>query len=316
MKNKTIKTIAALSALVTTSIHIINRIQYSVCTIKNILPSEANQFYEWRFGKIYYTKKGSGNPILVIHDLTTGSSHYEYHRIIDDLSKTNEVYAIDLLGYGQSEKPDMTYTNYLYVQLIIDFIKNVIGRKTDIIVSGDSSPVLVMACHNDPEVFNKLLFINPQSLFKLNQIPSKQTKVLKLLLDTPILGTFIFNVLTNRHFMEKEFYQKYFYNPMKVEEEYILSYLEASHLPDYHSKYTFASYVGRYMNTNIIHALKEINHSIFIIAGKEKEDINTIIENYEYYNNSIETAFVPKTKHLPHLESPKEVLQQIRIFFD
>ena len=33
------------------------------------------------------------------------------------------------------------------------------------------------------------------------------------------------------------------------------------------------------MNLNILHALKEVNHSIFIIAGREKKDIKTIVEN-------------------------------------
>ena len=177
MKNKA-KIIITLTGLVTVSIHVLNRVQYSLTTVKNILGCPENNFYEWRFGKIRYTKHGNGTPLLLIHDLTVGSSGYEFNKITNELSKTHEIYTIDLLGYGLSDKPNMTYTNYLYVQLIIDFIKNVIGRKADIIATGDSAPVAVMACHNDPEVFNRLIFINPQNLFKLNQIPSKQTKIL------------------------------------------------------------------------------------------------------------------------------------------
>lgn len=316
MKNKTLRTILVLGSLVTASIHILNKIQYGQCQKKNILTNKNRHEYEWRFGKISYTKKGNGAPLLVVHDLTVGSSFYEYHRIVDELSKTNEVYSIDLLGYGLSDKPDITYTNYLYVQLLIDFIKNIIGKKTDIIATGDSAPIAIMACHNDPEVFNKLVFINPQNLFRLNQIPSKQTKLLKLLIETPILGTFIYNILTMKHFLEEDFYQSYFSNPMNVKEEYISSYLEASHLPDYHAKYVFASYTGKYMNTNILHALKEINHSIYIIAGENKEDNLTTVENYEYYNNAIETAFIPKTKQLPHLEKPEEAIAQIQLFLN
>lgn len=312
MKNKSLKTILALGTIVTASIHILNRIQYSRCQKNNF--KKSNVFnYEWRFGKISYTKKGNGSPVVVIHDLTAGSSSYEYHSVIEELSHTNEVYSIDLLGYGLSDKPDMTYTNYLYVQLLIDFIKNVIGKKADIIATGDSAPIAVMACHNDPEVFNRLIFINPQSLFWLNQIPSKQTKLLKLFIETPIFGTFVYNILTMRHFIEEDFYHKYFCNPMKVKEEDILSYLEAAHTSYYHTKYAFASYTAKYMNTNIVHALKEINHSIYIIAGKEKEENQTIVENYKYYNNSIETFYIDQTRHLPHLEKPEEVLTQLQI---
>ena len=145
MKHK-IKTFLVLSGITTCVIHIVNRIQYSLYTVKNYLKISNNSYYEWRFGKIRYIKKGSGSPILLIHDLTVGSSVYEFHQIIDSLAEHHEVYAIDLLGYGLSDKPDMTYTNYLYVQLIIDFIKNSITKKTDIIATGDSCQIAVMAC--------------------------------------------------------------------------------------------------------------------------------------------------------------------------
>lgn len=313
MKHKT-RTMIILTALVTATLHLINKLMFSFSTIKDFLSCKENQYYEWRFGKVRYIKKGTGTPLLLVHDLTPGSSLYEYHKLIESLSKTYEVYALDLLGYGLSDKPNMTYTNYLYVQLLNDFIKNMIGKKTDVIATGDSSPIMIMIGHNDPELVNRMIFINPQSLYQLNQIPSKRTKLLKLLIELPILGTFIYNILTTRETIEKTFLSDYFYNCSNIKDEYVDAYLESCHTCDANAKYTFSSYMGRYMNTNIIHALKEINHGIYIIAGKEKEDIQTVVDNYLYYNNSIETVFLPKTKHLPHLESPEDVLAQIELF--
>lgn len=68
------------------------------------------------------------------------------------------------------------------------------------------------------------------------------------------------------------------------------------------------------MNTNVIHSLKEINNSILMIGGAGKKEIETILENYVYYNQSIETTYLSETKHLPQLESPDKVLEQIRLF--
>ncbi len=313
MKNK-IKTLMILSCLTTAAMHIINRMNYSLYTIKNCLKFSENNYYEWRFGKIRYMKKGSGFPLLLLHDFTVGSSAFEFHKIIDELSLNYEVYAIDLLGYGLSDKPNLTYTNYLYVQLIIDFIKNVITKKTNIVATGDSIQIALMACHNDPEAINKMIFINPKNLYDLNQIPSKQTKLLKIILETPVIGTFIYNLLTNKTSMENTFRRNYFYNPINIEEKDILSYLESAHLPDHSSKYIFASYIAKYTNTNIIHALKEINHSIYIIGGEAEQDIHTTIENYVYYNNAIESAFIPYTKHLPHMEAPEKIINYIHTF--
>lgn len=313
LKNK-IRTFILLSFITTAAIHIINRIQYSLYTVKNYLQYKNNNYYEWRFGKLRYIKEGNGTPTLLIHDLTVGSSIYEFSKIINSLSNNHEVFAIDLLGYGLSDKPNMTYTNYLYVQLVNDFIKNIIGKKADIIATGSSSQIAIMACHNDPENINKMIFINPQSLYESNQIPSKQTKVFKLLLEIPVIGTFIYNLFTNKASIEKTFKKEYFYNPLNIEDKDILAYVEAAHLPDHSSRHVFASYVGKYINTNIIHALKEINHSIYIIGGASKEDIRTTLENYLYYNSAIESSYIPYSKHLPHLETPENVINHIEMF--
>lgn len=313
MNKKTLTTIAALAGLTTVTLHIINKVQFKLSTKEELLLNSKNQYYEWRFGKIKYTKKGKGAPLLLIHDLTAGSSSYEFHEIIDQLSETREVYAMDLLGYGLSDKPYITYTNYLYVQSIIDFIKNVIGKKTDIIATGDSAAIAVMAAHNDGEVIGKLCLINPQSLSKLNQIPGKRKKLLKFLIDTPILGTFVYNMLTNKEAFYKTFETEYFYDANLISEQDIIAYVEAAHLLDGSARYSYASHISRFMNANIIHALKQINHSIYILNGENKEEADEISNSYVYYNPAVEVFTVENTKQLPHLENAEAVLNLLSL---
>ena len=161
-KNKhRLVTLGILFTVATGIIYLINRIVFASATLKDLLKSSADNYYNWRFGKIYYKKKGSGSPILLIHDLTVYSSVYEWKNLIDKLSKDHTVYVLDLLGCGRSDKPRITYTNYLYVQLISDFIKNVIHEKTDIMASGYSSSLTILACHNEPFLFGKIFLENP-----------------------------------------------------------------------------------------------------------------------------------------------------------
>lgn len=312
--NKKLATAIILSAFSISTMHIMNRIHTSLCTVKNLLGNSENNYYEWRFGKIRYQKKGSGTPLLFIHDLTAGSSNYEYHRLINNLTDKHEIYSIDLLGYGLSDKPSMTYTGNIYEQLISDFIKNVICKRASVIVTGESVPFSIMSCHNNPELYNKLICINPQNLYLQNQIPSKQTKLLKFFFELPIVGTFTYHIFTSKYVIRKAFEEDYFYQPGEIKEKYIYNYLEAAHTGKYYSKTAFASYIGKYMNMNILHELKEINNSILMIGGAKEKDIETTIENYKYYNPAIETVYIPETKHLPHMESPDEILKQITMF--
>lgn len=312
--NKKLTTAIMLTGTSAAAIHGINRIHTSLCTVKRLLDNSENFYYEWRFGKIRYQRKGSGSPLLFIHDLTVGSSNYEYHRLINNLTETHTIYSLDLLGYGMSDKPPMTYTNNLYEQLITDFVKSVIGKKTSVVVTGESVPFVIVACHNDPDIFNKIICINPQSLFLQNQIPSKQTNLFKLLIETPVLGTFIYHLFSNRLSIEKAFFKTYFCDHDEIKEKYIYNYLEAAHLDDYNAKYSFASYIAKYMNINILHELKEINNSILMIGGEKEKDMHTIISNYKYYNPAIEDCYIPNTKHLPQLEAPDEILEQLRTF--
>ena len=249
---KRIKVIVVLTGLTLGTLHIINRVITSTAIVKELLSKKNSNTFKWRFGEIHYTRRGTGKPVLLIHNLTTGSSSYEFRKIENELAKVNEVYTIDLLGYGLSDKPNVTYTNYFFVELVTEFIKKVIGKRTDIITSGDSSAIAVMACHNNPDIIHKMIFINPQDVAKLSQIPNKKTKMLKILMELPIIGTFIYNIFINKKNISNKFINEYYYCPGKIEEEDIEAYFEASHYKDYSSKYATASYLGNYTNINII----------------------------------------------------------------
>ena len=70
-------TISILITLTSLAIALINKFINASATLKNILHPDKEQHYDWRFGKIFYTKEGTGKPILLIHDLTPARSSYK-----------------------------------------------------------------------------------------------------------------------------------------------------------------------------------------------------------------------------------------------
>lgn len=311
-KNKLL-TLLILSASATSVTAFINKCIKISATSKNHLDNNHSHCYHWRLGDIHYTKCGTGKPLLLIHDLHSSSSNYEWKEIIELLKDQYTIYAIDLLGCGKSEKPYLTYTNYLYVQLISEFIKSEIGHRTDVIVTGKSASLAVMACNYNADLFNNIMIINPESMSSTSQIPNKYAKLYKTFLDLPVIGTLIYNIANNKESIKKDFIQKYFYNPYSVKSCYIDTYYESAHM-GYSPKSIFASDHCNYIKCNIVTAIKKINHSIYLVGGSHVENIEEILNEYLIYNSSIETAIIPQTKYLPQLESPNELSKTIKMF--
>jgi len=312
-KNKLI-TATLLSASAITTIAAINKYIKLSAVSKNVLASPSSNCYHWRFGDIYYTKCGNGRPLLLIHDLHAASCGYQWNQIIPALSNHYTVYTIDLLGCGRSEKPYLTYTNYLYVQLISDFIKSEIGHRTDVIASGNSGCFVLMACNNSPELFNRLMLVNPDSVSSCSHMPGRYSKLYKGFLDFPVIGTLIYHIAYSKKSLLESFKNDYFYNPHAVKESYITAYYEAAHL-GYSPKSVYASVHCSYTNCNIVNALKKIDNSIYLIGGACLPQEKELLEEYTNYNPAIEYALIPDVKLLPQMEKPVQLLTMIHTYF-
>lgn len=311
-KNKAL-TALVLSSAAAASIALINKYIQISATSRNLLENSKSLCYKWRLGNIHYTKSGNGKPLLLIHDLTSSSSGYEWSSMLSYLNEHYTVYTIDLLGCGRSEKPNMTYTNYLYVQLITDFTKSVIGRRTDVIACGGSAAIVLMACSNNSELFDQLMFINPDSLLTCSQVPGKAAKLYKFILDMPILGTLIYHISTSRQALRETFTTEYFENPFSVKANMIDAYYESSHLGE-SPKSVYASVTCNYTKCNIINALKKINNSIYLIGSSTISGMAERLEEFKRYNPSIETALLKNGKYLPHMECPNEVFSLMKTY--
>lgn len=290
-----------------------NRILNLTANMSSNLSVNRGRFFNWRYGDIYYTKDGRGKPLLLIHDLNVCSSSYEWNKVIKRLAKKNTVYAIDLIGCGRSDKPNITYTNYLYVQLINDFIAKVIGRRTNVIATGKSLSFILMSCKIEDKYINKIIAVSPENIEKLASIPSKRRNCVKFILDTPVYGTFVYNMLTTKRMIRNHILQESYYKKHLLSGDIVNAYYHAAKSYDGHGKYLLASIKGNYVNVNIIPALQTSNHTICLIGGKENPEIESILTEYKKYNSSIECLYIDRAKTLPQLEQPDKFLQLVEI---
>lgn len=293
----------------------LNKVIKIKATQKNMLAPDLDSFfYSWRLGQVYYTKKGSGKPLLLIHDLNAASGSYEWNQMIPLLTEHYTVYTLDLLGCGRSEKVNTTYTNYLYVQLITDFIKSEIGHRTDVIATGESCSIPIMACSNEPELFHHIMLINPLKLSDFCQMPGKTAKFYKKIVDLPILGTLFYYIAVSKKFIQEDAVENKFYNFSSIDSSWIDLCYEASHT-GLSPKSLYGSQKCNYTKCNINNSLKKVNNSICLVGGKEIKNISTNLEEYKTCNPAIEIFLIPETKYLPQWETPLKLFHLIKTYF-
>lgn len=63
------------------------------------------KFIETRFGKIHAVVGGEGNALILVHGFGDSNSWQTWVRNVDALSMVARVYAVELPGYGESDKP-------------------------------------------------------------------------------------------------------------------------------------------------------------------------------------------------------------------
>jgi len=110
--SKKLVTLSVLTTMSGAAIYFLNKTLDTAAVRKNLLASAEKEIFSWQFGDIFYTKKGTGTPMLLLHDLHCASSGREWQYIEDALAQDHTVYTLDLLGCGRSDKPAITYTKW------------------------------------------------------------------------------------------------------------------------------------------------------------------------------------------------------------
>ena len=280
--------------------------------ITNKKPDIERLIYQWKFGNISYKKCGSGKPLLLIHELNCGASNMEWDRLYGGLAEERTVYMIDLLGCGLSDKPYITYTNYLFVQLITDFIDEVIGESVDAISSGNGSAISAMSYLNKQDNINKMIFISPATSLLDNPNVIESKKIYEYLMGIPVIGTSVFNYYFNKENSKKNTENK-FVDPENRDYYENHSYIN-SHYNSSKSKYLFASMEKNLTDISIKNAVKAADDKIMILCGESNADKDDIFRCYKFHNQKISTKIISKSNTYPHIENVESTLSAIKEF--
>lgn len=221
----------------------------------------ASNYVEVLGSKMHYLEVGQGNPILFLHGIPTSS--YLWRNITPHLSQLGRCIAVDLIGFGKSDKPDIEYSVFDHIKYIETFINTLKLKNLTLIMHGWGSVIgFDYAMRNESnckglifyEAFLRSLNASDISLPLQVQIVDLQTKENH---DLILNGTFFVD---------------------KVLPQNIMSALNESDMNIYREPFAKAG-AGR----PIVQYLKELSHG----DGK----VDTLIANY---TKKLTTSKLPK----------------------
>ncbi len=230
-----------------------------------VLPGEEKR-YSWRDGEIGYAVRGDGPPLLLLHGIYATACGFEMRRVFAPFAERHRVYCPDLLGFGLSDHPAMDYTPETYMQLIRDFVQDVIGGPCVVVASSLVAAYAVQVAHDHPSLFTRLVLSTPTGIEQLADTMRDPVKeAVYVLIKTPVLGEALFNGLASkasiRYFLQKQTY----YDPAFVTDELLEYYYTAAHQPN--ARYAPAAFVGQLLAWPIRQAFAGLSQPVLIFWG-------------------------------------------------
>lgn len=269
--------------------------------------------YIWEYGDIWYTVKGQGAPLVLIHGIYAGASSYEYRRVFDLLARDRRVYAFDLLGFGRSARPPLVYTPVLYERLIADFVREVVGgvdHPAAVIASTLGAAFTIRAAAERPALFSRLALIEPTGIEDLAGASDTLARRVGLaLLRSPLLGQAIYNLIASRpsirYFLKGQTYA----DPHRVSDDMLEHYFTVAHQPG--ARYAAASFLAGTLNTPVASVYSLLKQPILLCWGKEARFTPLEHARAFRHGNSRAELRVFDCGGLPQDELPEEFAREV-----
>eukprot|EP00667_Euglena_gracilis_P001527 EG_transcript_1528 len=114
-------------------------------------------------------------PIVLVHGFGASLHHWRYN--IPALAATGHpVYALDLLGFGLSEKPLVEYQSNVWRDQVADFVCDIVGEPAVLVGNSIGGYTVLSAAAQYPQVAKAVVLLNAAGRFEAEAPPDDATK--------------------------------------------------------------------------------------------------------------------------------------------
>lgn len=230
-------------------------IGYSAMRVAHSVPlppalSGARHEIDGRAGRLSYYVAGQGDPLLLIHSINAAGSAYEVKPVYEHMRAQRRVYAVDLPGFGFSDRADRPYDIRLFVDAVhdmLDLIAREEGpRPLDALAISLGSEFLARACSERPQPLRSLALVTPtgfaRTYERLRGQPgeSREIRGMYRFFTVPVWSRAIYDLLVSRasirYFLQRTYGSKTIDEDM-LEYDYLTTHQPGAR----HAPYAFVS---------------------------------------------------------------------------
>ncbi|NGM69905.1 alpha/beta hydrolase [Natronolimnobius sp. AArcel1] len=262
--------------------------------------------YRWRGMETRYTVAGdpSDPDMLLLHGVHAGASSNEFSPVFERLAEDYHVFAVDLPGFGRSNRPPLVYSPTLYAEFIRDFAGDV-TESPIVVASSLTGAFAVDAAGEDESEFAHLVLICPTG------DTGDERPWLRTLVRSPLLGTTLFNLLASKPSLRYFYDRDGYYDSDRIDAAEVAYAWDSAHQPG--ARYAPASFASGTLDPkfDLATELAALETDTTLVWGRDAELVP--LRNGRDLSRAadLDLVVIDYATQLPHAEHPDRFVEYL-----
>ncbi|MBW4551559.1 MAG: alpha/beta fold hydrolase [Aphanocapsa sp. GSE-SYN-MK-11-07L] len=254
-------------------------------------------------------------PLILLHGFGASIAHWRHNLAV--LSEFQSVYALDMLGFGASEKALTDYDINLWVAQVYDFWRSLIGRPVVLVGNSIGSLVCLAAAAAHPDMVAGIAMLSlPDTSVRSEMIPKLVLPIVSAiegLFTSPLLLKPLF-YWVRRPKIVRPWAAIAYASSTAVDDELVESLVTPA--ADFGAAAAFALIIKAMTNPQFGPRVREVlpglNMPILLIWGQQDRMIPPSLgQTFASYNPQVKLIELENAGHCPQDELPEQVNQEI-----
>ncbi len=254
-------------------------------------------------------------PLILLHGFGASIGHWRHN--LEVLGESHTVYALDMLGFGASEKAPANYSIELWVEQVYDFWRAFIRQPVVLIGNSNGSLISLAAAAAHPEMVRGIVMMSlPDPSIEQEMIPPflrPVVRTIKNIVASPIFLKPVF-YFVRRPSVLRLWAGLAYANPAAITDELIE--ILAGPPQDRGSARAFSALFKAAIAVNFSPSVKallpKLTIPILLIWGQKDRFVPPMLANqFAQYNEKLQLLNLEDVGHCPHDECPEQVNQAI-----